>query len=114
MTELTRNYIESMRAHTEEGGQLSHRNGLDLLAEVERLQNPWLPIETAPRDGTHIMVATFPEAPGTITRTTAHWFDAGWALSVNYDGDHSDHGVRSPTHWASIPLSRPNREAPDA
>lgn len=31
-------YIEQMRAHVDEGGKLSHRNGLDLLAEVERLQ----------------------------------------------------------------------------
>lgn len=31
-------YLESMRAHVDEGGQLSHRNGLDLLTEVERLR----------------------------------------------------------------------------
>lgn len=35
---LMRSYLEQMRAHVDEGGQLSHRNGLDLLAEVERLQ----------------------------------------------------------------------------
>lgn len=34
---LLRSYLEMMRAHVDEGGQLSHRNGLDLLAEVERL-----------------------------------------------------------------------------
>lgn len=31
-------YLEMMRAHVDDGGQLSHRNGLDLLTEVERLQ----------------------------------------------------------------------------
>lgn len=36
---LSPNYLEQMRAHVDEGGQLSHRNGLDLLAEVERLQS---------------------------------------------------------------------------
>jgi hypothetical protein len=36
--QLQPSYLEQMRAHVEEGGQLSHRNGLDLLAEVERLQ----------------------------------------------------------------------------
>lgn len=30
-------YLALMRVHVDEGGQLSHRNGLDLLAEVERL-----------------------------------------------------------------------------
>lgn len=35
---LSPSYLEMMRAHVDEGGQLSHRNGLDLLAEVERLQ----------------------------------------------------------------------------
>lgn len=30
-------YLGMMRAHVDEGGQLSHRNGMDLLAEVERL-----------------------------------------------------------------------------
>lgn len=35
---LQTSYLEMMRAHVDEGGKLSHRNGLDLLAEVERLQ----------------------------------------------------------------------------
>jgi chorismate mutase len=34
---ITSAYFEQMRAHTDEGGQLSHRNGMDLLAEIERL-----------------------------------------------------------------------------
>jgi len=35
---LASDYVERMRTFVEEGGQLSHRNGLDLLAEVERSQ----------------------------------------------------------------------------
>ena len=31
-------YLEQMRAHVDEGGQLSHRNGIDRLAEVDRLR----------------------------------------------------------------------------
>ena len=68
----------------------------------------WQPIETAPKDRTHILVGTFPAAPGHVTITTAHWFEpllqrGQWALSVNYDGEHSDHGVEAPTHWRPLP-----------
>lgn len=34
---MQRHYLEMMRAHTDEGGKLSHQNGLDLLTEIERL-----------------------------------------------------------------------------
>jgi hypothetical protein len=73
----------------------------------------WQGIASAPKDGTHVLVGTFPERPGFCSVTTAHWFDsrdygaksgeAGWALSVNYDGEHSDHGVNNPTHWQHRP-----------
>lgn len=72
----------------------------------------WQLIATAPKDGTHVLVGTFPCPPGFITTTVAHWFDsrmygaksggAGWALSVNFDGEHSDHGVKNPTHWMPL------------
>ena len=39
MTEPLRgSYLEMMQAHVDEGGRLSHRNGVDLLAEVARLR----------------------------------------------------------------------------
>lgn len=66
-------------------------------------EGDWQDIETAPRDGTHITVGTFPCAPGCITITTAHWFDGEWALSVNALGEYSDCGVKSPTHWQPLP-----------
>ncbi len=34
---MTPDYLENMRGHVDEGGQLSHQNGVALLAEVERL-----------------------------------------------------------------------------
>ena len=70
----------------------------------------WRPIWTAPKDGTHILVGTFPVQPGHITTATAHWFsgpEPGWALSVNYDGDHSSCGIEAPTHWHPLPLPPP-------
>lgn len=35
---MKQEYLEQMRAHVDEGGRLIHRNSVDLLAEVERLQ----------------------------------------------------------------------------
>lgn len=37
---MTKPYLEQMRAHVDEDGQLTHHNAVDLLAEVERL-NQW-------------------------------------------------------------------------
>ena len=36
---MTDEYLEQMQAHLDAGGVLSHRNGLDLLAEVRRLED---------------------------------------------------------------------------
>lgn len=76
-------------------------------AQTEALRVPvWRDIASAPKDGTHILVGTFPCPAGRITTAVVHWFDgddAGWALSVNYDGEHSDHGVSAPTHWMPLP-----------
>jgi len=35
---MEQNYLEQMEAHIDEGGQLSHRNGIDLFKEVARLK----------------------------------------------------------------------------
>ena len=40
-------YIEQMRAHVDEGGQLSHRNGVELLDEIERLRDVFAVLEYA-------------------------------------------------------------------
>jgi hypothetical protein len=37
MSNLEREYLENLRIHVDEGGRLSHENGLDLLREVEAL-----------------------------------------------------------------------------
>jgi hypothetical protein len=39
MQGLSSEYLESMRAYVDEGGQLSHANALELLDEVERQRN---------------------------------------------------------------------------
>lgn len=76
----------------------------------------WQPIETAPKDGTHVLVAfdnppysehwTFQQRPPTV----AHWFGpaplpglraGGWYLSVS----HNDGGRIDPTHWMPLPAA---------
>lgn len=47
----------------------------------------WQPIETAPKDGTHILVRSL---IGSEPPTVCHWFDGGWHLSVNRNGDDSE------------------------
>lgn len=37
---LTPEYLEQMQAHIDEGGTLSHKNAIELLAEVKRLREP--------------------------------------------------------------------------
>lgn len=70
----------------------------------------WQPIETAPKDGTHILVRTVP--PGirvtymTHPPTVAHWFgpvddenDGGWYLSVSQ----TEQPAIYPTEWMPLP-----------
>ncbi len=61
----------------------------------------WNPIDTAPKDGTHILVmlagdADFNRNPPTV----AHWFDGGWWPSVCTCGEHQL--SLSPIKWKSI------------
>ena len=85
-------------------------------AEIERLraEREWRPIETAPKDGTHILAcfATRPFGPtwGFAQRppTVVHWFgppdlpglrSGGWYLSVQTADSERVH----PTHWQPLP-----------
>lgn len=51
MTGLTTNYLASMQAHVDEGGTLSHANGIELLKEVQRLRQLLLAEEDEPCHG---------------------------------------------------------------
>jgi len=72
--------------------------------------NGWMPIETAPKDGTHILVGVFDIDKGgfgwyggewVYLQTVAHWFDdgdeCGFYPSVSNDGDKST--AVPATHW---------------
>lgn len=59
----------------------------------------WEPVETAPKDGTHILVQNrnnIGQPP-----TVAHWHEDGWYLSVNRNEADADCGL-PPTHWRHI------------
>lgn len=64
----------------------------------------WQPIETAPKDGTHITLTNRRDLPA-----TCHWFDGAWHLSMNRYGPFSQWTWDAPTHW--MPLPQPPKES---
>lgn len=67
-----------------------------LCGKAER--TAWEPIETAPKDGTHVLIKRMGGLPA-----TCHWFDGGWHLSVNQRGEFSAWVWGDPTHWTALP-----------
>lgn len=61
----------------------------------------WQPIESAPKDGTHVLVLDA-HAPN-VPPTTVHWFNGGWHLSVNQRGEFSEYIWGTPSHWMPLP-----------
>jgi len=72
----------------------------DCLREIMRLRNPWQPIDTAPKDGTVVLLWDGIE-------TTGYWqnytFSPGsWCLCIS--GAYAqDAALDGPTHWAPLP-----------
>jgi len=64
----------------------------------------WKPIETAPRDGTKILVyCGVPERPSYASMTTVKWSLDGWAL-LQAGGWAEDYEPQSkPTYWMPLP-----------
>lgn len=70
----------------------------------------WQPIETAPKDGTHILIYTV-DHPGPVpardmpARVTAFWYApyGEWHLVMawGYEAENQVYGV--PTHWQPLP-----------
>ena len=60
----------------------------------------WQPIESAPKDGTHILVCT---AGSDYYAVTVHWFDNNWHETMSWDGELAIYELKKPTHWIGIP-----------
>jgi hypothetical protein len=85
---------------------------LPSVAEAASPSAGWRPIDTAPKDGTHILARG---VRGEVSPpTTVHWFGppdlpglraGGWYISVQQDEGPKVH----PTHW--MPLPAPSEEA---
>ena len=58
----------------------------------------WEGIESAPKDGTHILVCT---AGSGYYAVSVHWFDNDWIESMTWDGEPVI--LKNPTHWIGIP-----------
>lgn len=68
----------------------------------------WQPIETAPRDGTNILIYV-PRAAEAGDMATVHWHARGWHASdgawVSTYGEvgHDEWYASDPTHWMPLP-----------
>lgn len=64
----------------------------------------WRPIETAPKDGSHILAYRLPVGirvtNNTNPPTVVHWFDYGFYTSVN---ELAPERPFEPTHWQPLP-----------
>lgn len=60
----------------------------------------WLPIETAPKDGTRIL-AYFPDDEGGVLSVI--WAYYGWYLDPDGGTEFEYHIFGNPTHWMPVP-----------
>lgn len=87
-------------------------------AELKK-QNEWQPIETAPKDGTSVLVHSYKWIEPTMMYYSSEeyfeeeygdseYMESGWYVSHGMDFDQPDEYTREPTHW--MPLPTPPKE----
>lgn len=83
------------------------------IAEAMEGESRWRPIETAPKDGTTVIVARDMDAWGWVlghARYVVHGPIEGW-ISHGFTDPPGDLGLAHPTHWMPLPPA-PGEETP--
>lgn len=80
-----------------------------IIAALLEAAGEWKPIDSAPRDGTRILIHTAERceycSPGTVGMGVVHWDGVAWKL---LEGIYARH---RPTHWRHLPAPP---DVPDA
>jgi hypothetical protein len=101
--------IEGLRIQT------AFRTALSAFAHARQAER-WQPIETAPRDGTPVLVCRDMGNPWGWVRGWSRWVDvrgiSGWLSHGMFDVP-GDLGLGNPTHWQPLPVSPPPSLPPD-
>jgi len=72
-------------------------------------QDLWLPIDSAPKDGSPILVNAGAEITTARWRPTPSQANGYWALCIYGDFASSDEVVPDPTHWQPLPPCKETR-----
>jgi hypothetical protein len=109
--------IEALPAEIERDARYT-RELEESLLEAKRVSQPapsgWQPIESAPKDGTHVLV--YRELPPWRVMGTGYWCEvagvSGWICRGISDPP-GNLGLSAPTHWMPLPPA-PGQNAVDA
>lgn len=75
----------------------------------------WQPIETAPKDGTRILIHSGERCSncpdGTLGISVAYWHDDAWSTGRNAYSGADLYARHQPTHWMPAPIP-PTEEIP--
>lgn len=71
---------------------------VDFPQEFPRWEMKWQPIETAPRDGTHVVLAEWSEYAGKWQFETSYW-----RTYFGHYGEGFGWSGHAPTHWMPLP-----------
>lgn len=71
------------------------------------MSSEWLPIKTAPKDGTYILIARDMGEPWGFVRGVGYWADirgiSGWVALCGASEVPGVLGLGAPTHWQPFP-----------
>lgn len=70
----------------------------------------WQPIETAPKDGTEIILCDSLSYAGYWENDPNYWQEIGWQEADSRQGHFISRHPQSPTHW--MPLPEPPEDKP--